>query len=139
MTAVVEPDGLQERRAMVRRRELLLMLEQWAPAGRNVAGDSLHYVFELTGATEAEQAWLRKHVADNGMPPAAGRTPEEIRAAGRQANAAASAAFLAGDYDRARDLIDEARAHGALFAGEWSQLHDFIAARAAGKDAGSTP
>lgn len=131
MTAVVEPDGLQERRTKVRRRELLLMLEQWAPVSRTVTGDALHYVLELAAADEAEQAWLRKHVADNGMP-AAGRTAEQIREEGRRANAAASTAFLAGDYDRARDLIDEARAHGALFAGEWANLHEFIAARAAG-------
>lgn len=136
MTAVVDGDVLAERRAGVRRRELLLTLEQWAPAYRNVAGDSLDYVFEIAAATEEERAWLRDHVAANGLPAGPGRTAEELRAAGGRANAEASAAFLAGDHDRARDLIDEARAHGALFETEWANLHSFITARAAEKAAG---
>ena len=130
MTAVVEPDVLQDRKAKIRRQQLRLTLEQWAPAYRNVAGDRLRYVFEIAAATEDEQAWLRRHVADNGMPEA-GRGAEEMRAAGQRANAAASAAFLAGDYERARDLIDEARAYGALFEAEWTRLHAFITAKAA--------
>jgi hypothetical protein len=125
MTAVVENDDLQQRRAKIRERELLLALEQWAPAYRNVAGDSLHYVFEIAGATEEEQAWLRKQAV-----PKVSRSAEDLRAQGRQANADASAAFLAGDYDRARDLIDDARVYGALLDGEWARLHEFIASRA---------
>jgi hypothetical protein len=138
MTAVVETDVLRGRKAKVRERELLLTLEQWGPAYRDVAGEGLHYVFEIAAATEEEQAWLRAHIAKNGMPEQ-GRTAEELRAEGGRANASASAAFLAGDYDRARDLIDEARAYGALFEGEWERLHQFIAVQAAGPAAEAEP
>ncbi|WIM92537.1 hypothetical protein ACTOB_004480 [Actinoplanes oblitus] len=131
MTAVAETEDLQKRRAELRRRELLLILERWAPAYREVAGDALAYVFEIAGADEGEQAFLREHVAQNGMPQVVGRTADEILEAGRQANAASSAAFLAGDYDRARDLIDDARLYGALLETEWVKLHRFIAAKAA--------
>jgi hypothetical protein len=124
VTAVVESDDLQRRRGEVRRRELMVLLEQWAPADRAGAGDRLHYVFEIAGATDGEQAWLRQQPL-----PATPRSADELRAAGRRANAAASAAFLAGDYDRARDLIDEARAYGELFETEWVKMHAFIDAQ----------
>jgi hypothetical protein len=132
MTAVVESDDLQQRRSKIRQRELLLTLEQWAPAYRNVAGDSLRYVFEIASATEEEQAWLRRQVETDGFPKTA-RSAEELRELGGQANAAATTAFLAGEYDKARDLIDDARAYGALFDGEWVKLHQFIDAKAAEK------
>ncbi|GAA4606567.1 hypothetical protein BJY16_005896 [Actinoplanes octamycinicus] len=132
MTAVAETDDLQKRRAELRRRELLLILERWAPAYREVAGDSLGYVFEIAGASEPEQAFLRAHVAEHGMPQVVGRTADEILEAGRRANAASSAAFLAGDFDKARDLIDDARLYGALLDTEWVKLHQFIASQAAG-------
>ncbi|GAA2642610.1 hypothetical protein [Paractinoplanes durhamensis] len=122
--------ALAQRRTKVRQQELLLALEQWAPAYRNVAGDALRYVFEIAAATEEEQAWLREQAV-----PAPARDAEQLRTAGRAANAAASAAFLAGEYGRARDLIDEARAHGALFDGEWVKLHQFIDAQEAAKGA----
>ncbi|WP_433305695.1 hypothetical protein ACQP2F_18780 [Actinoplanes sp. CA-030573] len=127
---MAEPDVLRKRRADVRRRELILALEQWAPAFRDVAGDVLRYVAEIAEATEPERTWLREHVAAHGLPTGPARTADDLRAAGRRANAEASAAFLAGDYDRARDLIDEARAHGALFEAEWERLHAFITAQA---------
>ena len=122
MTAVAEND-LQRRRAKLRERELLLALEQWA-------GDDLEHVFTITTATEEEQAWLRRQTV-----PQPARTAEELLAIGRRANAEAGTAFLAGDYDRARELIDDARAHGALFDAEWVRLHEFIATRAAIKPA----
>ncbi|HEX5201733.1 hypothetical protein ACFQS1_21785 [Paractinoplanes rhizophilus] len=131
MTAVAETDVLRGRKARIRQRELLLTLEQWGPAYRNVAGERLHYVFEIAEATEEERAWLREHIAKNGMPES-GRSAEEMRAAGGRANASASAAFLAGDYERARDLIDEARAYGALFEAEWERLHEFISTKLSG-------
>ncbi|GAA0584042.1 hypothetical protein GCM10010172_81250 [Paractinoplanes ferrugineus] len=135
MTETAESDDLGRRRVRVRERELLLAFEQWGPAYQNVAGDALRYVFEIAEATEAEQSWLREHVARNGGVPKTARTAEELRALGGQANAAAGAAFLAGEYDRARDLIDDARAYGTLFDGEWVRLHRFIAARSAGQEA----
>ena len=136
MTAVAETDVLRGRKAKIRQKELLLILEQWGPAYRNVAGERLHYVFEIAEATDEEQTWLREHIAKNGMPES-GRSAEEMRAEGGRANASASAAFLSGDYDKARDLIDEARAYGALFEGEWERLHQFIAAKDADKDDGA--
>jgi hypothetical protein len=138
MTAVAESDDVLLRKADIRRRELLLTLELWAPAYQNVAGDSLRYVFGIAAATEDEQSWLRQQVADNGMPQATPRSAEELRAEGQQANAAASAAFLAGDYDMARNLIDDARVYGALFEGEWTKLHHFISAKAAEKASEAT-
>jgi hypothetical protein len=47
------------------------------------------------------------------------------------ANGAATAAFLAGDFGRAHDLVDDARAYGAVLEHEWRRLHAFIADRAA--------
>jgi hypothetical protein len=129
VTALAEND-LRDRRTKIRERELLLALERWAPAYRDVAGDVLTYVFEIAEATEPERDWLRQRVAANGLPATPGPTHEQLRAAGRQANAAASAAFLAGDYGRARDLVDDARAYGALFETEWVKLHQFISAKA---------
>jgi hypothetical protein len=134
MTATVESDDLGQRRTKIRQRELLLALEQWAPAYRDVAGDALRYVFEIAAATEDEKSWLRAQIARNGGLPKTARTSEELRELGGQANAAASAAFLAGEYDRARDLVDDARAYGALFDGEWAKLHQFIDAQANSKE-----
>jgi predicted Zn-dependent protease len=115
---------LEQRRAAVRRTEILLTVEQWG----------LRDLAVLVGATDEEQDWLRQYVAANGEPPdaglSAGQWSELRREQGRQANAAASAAFLAGDYDTARDLIDDARAHGGLMETEWVRLHRFIAAQA---------
>jgi hypothetical protein len=132
-------NDLDGRRSKIRRRQLLLALEQWAPAYQQVAGGWLGYVSDITDATEEERAWLEQHVAKNGMPDESARGGGEWhelrRAQGREANAAATAAFLAGDYDRAHDLIDDARAYGAVMASEWQQLHEFIAARAAAASA----
>ncbi|GIF04905.1 hypothetical protein [Actinoplanes siamensis] len=128
MTAVAEND-LQQRRTRIRQRELLLTLQRWAPAYRDVAGDCLSYVFELADATEPEREWLRQQVAQRGLPQVAGPTIDQLRAEGRRANAAASAAFLVGDHVRARDLIDDARVYGALFETEWVKLHQFISAQ----------
>jgi hypothetical protein len=133
MSAMIAGADLQRRRERIRERELLLALEQWGPGYREVAGDPLRYVFEIVGATQAEQAWLRRQVEENGMP-AEPRTGDEIRAAGGRANAAANAAFLARDYEAALDLIDDARAYGALLDGEWARLHEFIAGRATAAD-----
>jgi hypothetical protein len=124
MTAEFDTD-LERRRVAIRQRRLLLALEQWGPG----------YAAGVTQATAEERAWLEQYVARNGMPAGVARDPGEWpevrRAQGRQANAAASAAFLAGDHDRARDLVDEARAYGAVLENEWRRLHEFIAARAA--------
>lgn len=115
---------LEQRRAAVRRTEILLTVEQWG----------LRDLAVLVGATDEEQAWLRQYVADNGEPPDAGLSAEQWselrREQGRRANAAASAAFLAGNYDTARELVDDARAHGALMETEWVRLHRFIASQA---------
>jgi hypothetical protein len=46
-------------------------------------------------------------------------------------NGAATAAFLAGDFGKAHDLVDDARAYDAVLENEWQRLHAFIAARAA--------
>lgn len=115
---------LEQRRAAVRRTEILLTVEQWG----------LPDLAVLVGATDEEQAWLREYVAANGEPPASGLSTEQWselrREQARQANAAASAAFLAGDYDTARNLVDDARAHGGLMETEWVRLHRFIATQA---------
>lgn len=145
MTAVAEPgathdDDLARRAAKIRQKRLLLTLEQWGAGYRHVAGDWLGYVGDIADATEEERAWLRRHVAEHGAPGEPARTPEQWHeihhAAGRRANAAASAAFLAGEYDRARDLVDDALAHGALLEVEWRRLHEFITARAGGRAPG---
>jgi hypothetical protein len=123
-------DDLDRRRSKIRERQLLLALEQWAPGYQQVAGGWLGYVCDITEATAEEKTWLEQHVAKNGMPDATAREWHEVRRTqGREANAAATAAFLAGDYERAHDLIDDARAYGALFETEWQQLHEFIAAQ----------
>jgi hypothetical protein len=131
----VSGEDLDRRRAKIRQRQLLLAVEQWAPAYQRVAGGWLPYLCDLTDATDDERAWLERQVAADGLPAeTAGGTDEwhELRRAqGRQANAAASAAFFAGDYPRARDLIDEARAYGALLEAEWRRLHEFLSAQAA--------
>jgi predicted Zn-dependent protease len=125
---------LRRRRAAVRRTEILLKVEQWG----------LRYVGDLVDATAEERAWLEQYVAANGEPPDGNRTAEQWsqlrREQAGQANAAASAAFLAGDYDTARDLIDDARAHGGLMETEWVRLHQFIATRTTAKpDTGEIP
>jgi len=113
-------EDLDRRRSKIRERQLLLALEQWGPA----------YAGNITDASAEERAWLEKHVAKNGTPEATAREWHEVRRAqGGEANAAAMTAFAAGDYDRAGDLIDDARAYGALFETEWLRLHEFIAAQ----------
>lgn len=145
MTAVAEPGAthgadLERRAAAIRQKQLLLTLEQWGAGYRTVAGDWLTYVGDIADATDEERAWLRQHVAEHGEPGEPDRTPEQWHhlhhAVGRRANAAASAAFLAGRYDQARDLIDEARAYGELLEGEWRRLHEFITTRAGSPDDG---
>jgi hypothetical protein len=111
-------DDLDRRQAKIRERQLLLALEQWGP----------DYVFHITEATGAEKKWLEQQVAENGAAQATPRDwPAVRRAQGREANAAATAAFLAGDYERAHDLVDDARAYGTMTETEWRQLHAFIA------------
>lgn len=133
-------DDLDQRRTKIRERQLVLALEQWAPAYQHVAGGWLGYVGDIVEATAEERAWLERYVAKNGMPEATVHEWTELRRRqGREANAAATAAFLAGDYARARDLIDEARAYGAVMENEWERLHEFIAARAGQTPSGQTP
>jgi hypothetical protein len=126
---------LRERQIAVRRTELLLKLEQWGPRYRRSAGDWLRDFGDLVDATAEELTWLGQYVTANGMPPETDLTTDEWfdlrREQGRQANAAASAAFLAGAYDAARDRVDDARAHGALTETEWVRLHEFILTKAA--------
>jgi hypothetical protein len=125
-------DDLDQRRTKVRRQQLLLALEQWAPAYQQVAGGWLGYVSDITDASAEERQWLEQYVVEHGMPDANGREWHEVRRAqGREANAAATAAFLAGDYERAHDLVDDARAYGAVMESEWQQLHEFITSKAA--------
>ena len=113
-------EDLDRRRSKIRERQLLLALEQWAPAYQQVAGGWLGYECDITDATAEERTWLERHVAENGMPDGAAREWHEVRRAqGRAANAAATAAYLAGAY---------ARAYGAMTAHEWERLHAFIAA-----------
>jgi hypothetical protein len=122
-------DDLDRRRSRIREQELLLALEQWEP----------DYAGVITGATPAEREWLQQHAASQGPADRTARDADQWhelrRRQGQQANAAASAAFLAGDYARARDLIDDARAYGAIPENEWQRLHAFIAAQAASKAA----
>ncbi|GAA0462939.1 hypothetical protein Ade02nite_29580 [Paractinoplanes deccanensis] len=113
-------DDLDRRRAAIRQRQLLLALEQWGPS----------YVGRITKASEEELAWLKRQKAPAGPARSAAEWNEIRREQGRQANAAASAAFGAGDYARARDLVDEARAYGAVLETEWQRLHEFIDAKA---------
>ncbi|MGX6601304.1 hypothetical protein ACWKSP_04065 [Micromonosporaceae bacterium Da 78-11] len=138
MTAVTgaRPElDLQDRRAAVRRKEILLKVEQWGPGYRSDADDWTAEVGEFVDATDEELTWLRQYVAANGRPQDVDRSTEQWsqlrREQGRQANAASGAAFLAGAYDAARDLIDDARAYGALMETEWVRLHTFIVAKAA--------
>ncbi|MEU8817562.1 hypothetical protein [Actinoplanes sp. NPDC048796] len=112
--------SLDRRRTAVRQRELLLALEQWGP----------DYVGRVTQATDEEMAWLKKNGVVGTTVRSAAEWDEIRRVRGRQANAAASAAFSAGDYARARDLIDEARAYGAVRETEWRHLHEFIDSKA---------
>jgi hypothetical protein len=130
-------NDLDRRRSKIRQRQLLLALEQWAPVYQRVAGGWLGYVAEITDATGEERTWLEQHVATNGMPAEhpTGEWHELRRTQGRQANAAASAAFLAGDYHRAHDLIDDALAYGAVLETEWRLLHKFISAKARAAEA----
>jgi hypothetical protein len=134
-SAPAPANDLDRRRSKIRQRQLLLALEQWGPAYQQVAGGWLGYLVEITDATGEERTWLEQHVAEHGMPAGitggAGEWHELRRAQGRQANAAASAAFLAGDYDNARDLIDDARAYGAVLETEWRLLHEFISTKQA--------
>ncbi|WP_143234773.1 hypothetical protein [Paractinoplanes atraurantiacus] len=111
---------MDRRRTAVRQRQLLLALEQWGP----------EYVGRVTQATDDEMAWLKKHGVPATTVRDAAQWDELRRVRGQQANAAASAAFSSGDYARARDLIDEARAFGAVRETEWQHLHEFIDSKA---------
>jgi hypothetical protein len=112
--------SLDRRRVAVRQRQLLLALEQWGPA----------YAGRVAQATDEELAWLKQQRVPGAAVRDAAEWAEIRQTRGRQANAAASAAFGAGDFARARDLIDEARAYGAVLETEWQHLHEFIDAKA---------
>ncbi|MFF5076395.1 hypothetical protein ACFY36_05040 [Actinoplanes sp. NPDC000266] len=122
-------ESLDRRRTAVRQRQLLLALEQWGP----------EYVGRVTQATDDEMAWLKKHGVPSATVRSAAEWDEIRRVRGQQANAAASAAFSAGDYARARDLIDEARAFGAVRETEWQHLHEFIDSKAGPETATDIP
>ncbi|GLY03871.1 MULTISPECIES: hypothetical protein [Actinoplanes] len=120
-------DELAARRAKVRERQLVLALERWACGYSQVAGGWLPYLTTITAASDAEKTWLEGYVAEHGIP--AGPTGmDEVWARGRKAELAATTAFLAGEWDRSRDLVDDAWAYDAVLEGEWRRLHDFITA-----------
>jgi hypothetical protein len=128
-------DDLSRRQSKIRRRQLMLAVEQWAPAAEQPCERWLPEVCTIMDTTEDEATWLEREVSakgpTGGNPRDAGEWHEIRRAQGRQAVAAAGAAFLAGDYAGAHDLVDDALAYGAVPATEWRRLHAFIEVQAA--------
>jgi hypothetical protein len=128
-------DDLDRRQSRVRQSQLLLAAEQWAPADEDFGDGWLLEVCTIMDATDDEAAWLGTQVARVGRSADdqqdSGEWHEIRRTRGRLANAAATAAFLAGEFGEAHDRVDEARAYGALLESEWRGLHALIAARAA--------
>lgn len=135
---------LTARRARVRQHELLLLLEQWGPGYQRVTGNGVRYVAEIAKATSEEWQWLAEHVRSH---PDVFDVPERGHAAwfdlrseqGRAAYAAALTAFDSGDYDTARDRLDDALAHRELAEDEWRRLHHHVTltARRAKVDTGA--
>jgi hypothetical protein len=124
------PADLAARRAQVRERELLLLLEQWGPGYQRVAGDGVRYAAEIAKATDAEWVWLREYVTAHGIPAEIARNPQEwhrlLRDQGKRASSDANAAFKAGDYETARDLLDDALLYGDLSENAWVRLHAHV-------------
>jgi hypothetical protein len=121
---------LDARRQQVRRKELPLKLEEWGPGYQRAAGDGVRYLAEICKATGEEQAWLRGHVTEHGMPEEVARNPEQWyqlrRRQGQQAEAEAKAALEGGDFDTARARLDDMFAHNAITEDEWKRLYEYI-------------
>lgn len=131
---------LTERRTAVRRKEILLALDQYGPGYQRVTGNGLRYVSEIVDATAQERRWLADHVADHpevwDAPQFSHTEVDRLRQEqGRAAFTAADTAFTNEDHTAARNHLDDAFAYGELSEPEWRQLHDHISAHDASRPA----
>lgn len=124
-------DNLAICRKRIRRRHIILKLEQWGPGYQRVTGNGIRYVAEIVNATDWERAWLTAYTAehsevwqDKGIGHDAWFT---LRAEqGRRAYEAALGAYTAEGYRSALDNLDEACALENLSDSEWQRLHDHV-------------
>ncbi|GLY08466.1 hypothetical protein [Actinoplanes sp. NBRC 101535] len=125
---------LTGRLVKIRRARLLLALAEHGPGYERVeAGGALRYVTELAGADGTDRQWLSGWLDTNGMPAEVDRDAaawsQVRRESGATANAAASRAMAAADFDKARGHLDDAFACGSLTSAEWMALHQFVLRR----------
>ncbi|MDG4784936.1 hypothetical protein O7626_03140 [Micromonospora sp. WMMD1102] len=124
-------DDLEQREQQVRRRQIVLKIEEHAAGLHRSTGSAHRYVGEMVKATPTEMEWIKGYIADHPevleLPY---RTPaqwDQVRQRrGEDAFQQAEAAHAAGDLTGALDWLDEARACGVLSLAEWSAGRDYV-------------
>ncbi|MFY1633706.1 hypothetical protein ACN27F_10570 [Solwaraspora sp. WMMB335] len=136
-------DDLDHREQQVRRREIVLKIEEHAAGYHRSTGAAHRYIAEMVNATPAEQEWIKSFIGDHpevlDLPY---RTPDQWDKArqrrGEEAFERAEAAHAAGDLSGALNWLDEARACGVLSFAEWRDGCDYIQASPADQTASHT-
>jgi hypothetical protein len=139
----VAPTGeeMTARREHVRRRQLLLAIDQYGPGYQRLTGDGVRYAAEIVNATREEWDWMADHVRANphllrGEARSEPELYEHNRQAARDAYTAATAAIKVGDVRTALDRLDDAEVHhptGHPHKGRtWDHYRTIALRRAAG-------
>ncbi|MEJ3743140.1 SNF2-related protein [Actinomycetes bacterium KLBMP 9797] len=124
-------DDVAQREAHIRRREIILKIEEHAAGYHNSTGAAHRYIAEMANASPAEWEWIKTYIAEHPevlqLPY---RTPtqwDEIRRTrGEEALQQADAAHTTGDVAAALDHLDEARACGFISATEWHNAREHL-------------
>ncbi|MGI5213870.1 hypothetical protein [Plantactinospora sp. CA-290183] len=124
-------EDLEEREQHIRRREIMLKIEEHAAGYHRSTGAAHRYIAEMVNATAGELDWIKSYLA--GHPEVLElpyRTPaqwDKVRQQrGEEAFQQAEAAHAAGDVAGALDWLDEARACGVLSIAEWHTGRDYV-------------
>ncbi len=115
------------REAQIRRRQIILKIEEYAAGYHRVTGVGYRYVAEIVGATPDEWEWIKKYIDEHPdvleLPYQTPAQWDEVhRSRGYQALQHVRSAADAGDRATALDHLDEARACGALSERDWHTM-----------------
>ncbi|MFK3984483.1 hypothetical protein ACI2K4_29430 [Micromonospora sp. NPDC050397] len=130
---------LEGREQQIRRRQIMLKIEEHAAGYHRSTGAAHRYIAEMVDATPEELEWIKGCIADHPevleLPY---RTPAQWdqtrQRRGEEAFQEAETAHGAGDVAGALDWLDEARACGVLSLAEWHAGREYVQTHGPGND-----